>query len=177
MFCRVVVTGLAVAGLLAAPAFAQAPTARDAQPSPQIGKPITPPESAKAPADLRNPEDPEAEKAKEAVPKVNRVEPGMAHRGDGQTTLPRECQDCRRILARVLAAQEDGVLIVRDKTKQEIRLQMDTSTMKGQEESRFTGYVEGDRIEAYVKPDGKIHSINLWKPPAGMAGPDDISGG
>jgi len=158
-----------------APVQAQAPSAREAQTSPQILQPVQPPEATKAPADLRSPEEPNA--AKEENPRANRTDPAMVHSGSGTTVPARECNECKRIRGLVLAAQEDGILIIRDRSKKEIRITMDADTIKGLEESRFTGYVEGDRIEAYVKPDGKVHSINLWKAPAGMPGPDDISGG
>jgi hypothetical protein len=46
-------------------------------------------------------------------------------------------------------------LLVKDSSQKEVRLKLDESTQMGALGQPRTGtFVEGDRIEAYVKPDG-----------------------
>jgi hypothetical protein len=166
---RFVAMLIALSALSAMPALAQGPTARDAQPSDQINQPVKPPQGLEAPGDLRNPEEPTKSRPSEA----NRTDPANVSRGTGTTIPSRECEGCKRVQARVLGVQ-DNTLTVRDRSKQEIKLTMDRETIKGQENPKYGGYMEGDRIEAYVKPDGKVHSITLLRMPAGRPGPEDL---
>jgi hypothetical protein len=77
----------------------------------------------------------------------------------------------------VLTSDYDSLLI-RDGSKNEVRIHLDTETRLGQVNMRNQGFLEGDRIEAYVEPSGHAYSINLMKQTHGIPGAEgDVSGG
>jgi hypothetical protein len=86
-----------------------------------------------------------------------------------------ECQDCKTVRGKVLTVNQNTILI-RDRSKSEVRLTLTRDTIMGQEQSQFGGFNEGDRIEAYVKPNGEVHSISILRPASGRPGPDEIGG-
>jgi hypothetical protein len=60
---------------------------------------------------------------------------------------------------------------VKDSSQKEIRLKIDQSTDIGTLSQPRTGtFVEGDRIEAYVRPDGVAWSITALKQQQGQPG-------
>jgi len=103
------------------------------------------------------------------------LRPDSPARGEGpMASIPaRECNDCRVLRAKVLAVDQN-TLIVRDRSKTEIKLTMNKDTIVGEENPKYSGYMEGDRIEAYVRPDGQLHSITMYQPTHGRPGPDDL---
>jgi hypothetical protein len=77
----------------------------------------------------------------------------------------------------VLTVDNDSLLL-RDTSKKEVRIKLDKQTIYGQTNPRSVTFLEGDRIEAYVKPDGRAHSIGLLKQTHGIPGVEgDVSGG
>src|SRR3712207_1599554 len=93
-----VLTITAAAGslLLLGPVTSQAFTAQTQE---HVGQPVTPPETLKAPPDLRNPENPQ-EAAKDDIQRnPNRIDPALS----GRPTPPaRECEGCQLLRAKVL---------------------------------------------------------------------------
>ncbi len=62
-------------------------------------------------------------------------------------------------------------LLVKDAARKEVRLKLDQATRMGTLSQPRTGiFVEGDRIEAYVKPDGVAWSITALKQQQGQPG-------
>jgi hypothetical protein len=92
------------------------------------------------------------------------------------TSTSRECKDCKLIRGRVLKVEEDNTLIVRDRSKQETRIHLDKTTMIGQRNMKDEPFKEGDRIEAYVTPQGHAHSISLMRGQGGIPGDPDAGG-
>jgi hypothetical protein len=94
------------------------------------------------------------------------------------TTPPQStCDGCSVLKGLVLQADYDS-LLVRDSSKKEVRIKIDKDTSFGQVNPRNAGFLEGDRIEAYVRPDGRAHSVGLLKQTHGIPGAEgDVSGG
>ena len=68
-------------------------------------------------------------------------------------------------------------MVVRDASQKEVRLQVDQSTHMGNFSQPRTGtFTEGDRIEAYVKPDGVAWSIIGMKQQQGQPGIEGAPG-
>jgi hypothetical protein len=62
-------------------------------------------------------------------------------------------------------------LVIRDGSQKEVRMQVDQSTRMGNfSQPRAATFMEGDRIEAYVKPDGIAWSIMGMKQQQGQPG-------
>jgi len=91
------------------------------------------------------------------------------------TSTARECKDCKVIRGRVLKVDED-FLLVRDRSKQETRIHVDKTTMIGQRNLKDEPFKEGDRVEAYVTPQGHAHSISLMRGQGGIPGDPDAGG-
>jgi hypothetical protein len=113
---------------------------------------------AVAPGDLR--EDAPGEPTKQAKADTSRAS---------------ECRDCEVVRGRVLKV-EDEFLTVRDRSKREIRLHMDKTTIIGQRNLKDEPFKEGDRVEAYVSQNGHAHSISLMRGQGGIAGDPDAGG-
>lgn len=80
------------------------------------------------------------------------------------------CDECRIVRGLVLRSDEE-TLIVQDASKQEVSLKFGQKTDMGMLSQPRTGtFVEGDRVEAYVKPDGMIWSITALKQQQGQPG-------
>jgi hypothetical protein len=94
------------------------------------------------------------------------------------TTPPQNtCEGCSVLRGLVLKADYDS-LVVRDASKKEVRIKLDKETSFGQVNPRNAGFLEGDRIEAYVTPDGRARSVGLLKQTHGIPGAEgDVSGG
>ena len=76
--------------------------------------------------------------------------------------------------ARVLGVGSDGVLTVRDRSKKDIQLKVTQDTILGTENPRYGGFMEGEVVEAYVQPNGVVHSITVVKFPGGMPGAEEV---
>ena len=80
------------------------------------------------------------------------------------------CEGCHLVRGQVLSSDSTS-LLVRDASKKEVRLKVDQSTDLGNFSQPRTGtFVEGDRIEAYVRPDGVAWSIVGMKQQQGQPG-------
>ena len=66
--------------------------------------------------------------------------------------------------------------LVKDTAGKEIRMRVDKQTLKASANIRDEAFKEGDKIEAYVTPDGHAHSISLLRSQGGMPN-DPESGG
>lgn len=113
------------------------------------------PGSASAPKDLQDPENITREKS---TTKANTDQQKNA------------CEGCHLVRGLVLSSDSTS-LLVRDSAKKEIRLKIDQSTDIGTLSQPRTGtFMEGDRIEAYVRPDGVAWSITALKQQQGQPG-------
>jgi len=80
------------------------------------------------------------------------------------------CEGCKIVRGLVLSSDSKS-LVVRDASQKEVRMQVDQSTHMGNFSQPRTGtFMEGDRIEAYVKPDGVAWSIMGMKQQQGQPG-------
>jgi len=119
------------------------------------------PGNVPAPADLQNPE---------AMTKDQKTA-----KADSQ---PRNaCEGCKLIRGLVLSSDRDSIL-VKDASQKEVRLKLDQRTQMGQfSQPRAATFMEGDRIEAYVTPDGYAWSITALKEQQGQPGVEGAPGG
>ena len=80
------------------------------------------------------------------------------------------CEGCKVIRGLVLRSDSKS-LLVRDSSQNEVKLQVDQKTHMGNfSQPRAGTFMEGDRIEAYVKPDGVAWSITGMKQQQGQPG-------
>ena len=80
------------------------------------------------------------------------------------------CEGCKVVRGLVLRSDSKS-LLVRDSTQNEVSLKVDQKTHMGNFSQPRTGtFMEGDRIEAYVKPDGVAWSITGMKQQQGQPG-------
>jgi uncharacterized protein YdeI (BOF family) len=80
------------------------------------------------------------------------------------------CEGCKVVRGLVLRSDSQS-LVVRDASEKEVRMQVDQSTHMGNfSQPRAATFMEGDRIEAYVKPDGVAWSIIGMKQQQGQPG-------
>jgi hypothetical protein len=113
------------------------------------------PGSVPAPGDLQNPD---------------------AITGGQQTakadTRPKNlCEKCNLIRGMVLRVNPDGFLVKDAAGGKEVNLKVNQQTqMSEMSNPRAATFVEGDRIEAYVHPDGTIWSIVGLKQQQGQPG-------
>jgi hypothetical protein len=136
-----------------------APEMKDKTPSAQALKKST--ESATAPADLRGEDAPPAAKQQQQA--------------KADTSTSKECRDCQVVRGRVLKVDGES-LVVRDRSKKETRIHIDKKTMIGQRNMKDEPFKEGDRVEAYVTPQGHAHSISLMRAQGGIPGDPDAGG-
>lgn len=123
----------------------------------QLGKPG----SAPAAADLQNPE----------------ATTGEKHAKADTQQQKNACEGCKVVRGLVLSS-DDKSLLVKDSSQKEVRLKLDSSTQMGSLGQPRTGtFIEGDRIEAYVKPDGVAWSITVLKSQQGQPGAEGAPGG
>ena len=80
------------------------------------------------------------------------------------------CEGCKVVRGLVLSSDSKS-LVIRDGSQKEVRMQVDQSTRMGNfSQPRAATFMEGDRIEAYVKPDGIAWSIMGMKQQQGQPG-------
>ncbi|HKN87052.1 MAG TPA: hypothetical protein VJV04_09350 [Nitrospiraceae bacterium] len=80
------------------------------------------------------------------------------------------CEGCKVVRGLVLSSDSKS-LLVRDSSQNEVRLKVDQSTHMGNfSQPRAATFMEGDRVEAYVKPDGIAWSIIGMKQQQGQPG-------
>lgn len=142
--------------------------------NPRPSEEMLPSESTMAPDDLRAPNLVRAEPPKDGDPEArpNSVLPGSA------PPLVRECKDCARLQGQVMLSDYDSLLLKNELDDTEVRIYLDKDTRLGQVNIRNQGFLEGDRIEAYVKPDGHADSVNLQRELKGIPGVEgDVGGG
>ena len=73
------------------------------------------------------------------------------------------CEGCHVLRGQILQSDQKS-LLVKDASQKEVRLKVDEHTKMGQLSHPIAGtFVEGDRIEAYVTPDGRAWSITALK--------------
>lgn len=73
------------------------------------------------------------------------------------------CENCKVIRGLVLSSDSKS-LRIKDSSQKEVSLKLDERTRMGQvSHPEANTFVEGDRIEAYVKPDGVAWSITTLK--------------
>ena len=70
---------------------------------------------------------------------------------------------------------EKELYTVKDRSGKEVRLHVDRDTQKGNVNLKDEFFKEGDRIEAYVTPNGHAHSISILR--AQPNSPNDPEGG
>lgn len=80
------------------------------------------------------------------------------------------CEGCKVVRGLVLRSDSKS-LWVRDSSQNEVKLQVDQKTHMGNfSQPRAGTFMEGDRIEAYVRPDGVAWSITGMKQQQGQPG-------
>ena len=129
------------------------------------------PGAVPAPPDQQEAVAPDQSSSRPSGQGQTRLDP--SDRTSASTAPTRECEGCKLLRARVLAADNNGGLIVKDRSKQEIHLKVTRETIMGTENSRYGGFTEGEVVEAYVQPDGIVHSITVVKHPGGLPGADE----
>jgi hypothetical protein len=81
------------------------------------------------------------------------------------------CEGCKLIRGKVLQNDHDS-LLVRDTSKKEVRMKLDKGTQIGQADPKNATFIEGDRIEAMVTPDGHAWSVTLLRHQSNQPGVD-----
>ena len=108
-----------------------------------------------------------------AAPKdlqIQETSPGQIYNKANTDQQKNACEGCHLVRGLVLSSDSTS-LLVRDSAKKEIRLKIDQSTDIGTLSQPRTGtFMEGDRIEAYVRPDGVAWSITALKQQQGQPG-------
>jgi hypothetical protein len=113
------------------------------------------PGSVPAPGDLQNPD------VITGGPQTAKADP-----------RPKElCEKCHLIRGMVLRVNPDGFVVKEAAAGKEVNLKVNQQTQMGQISNPRAGtFVEGDRIEAYVHPDGTAWSITALKQQQGQPG-------
>jgi len=89
-------------------------------------------------------------------------------KGDAQSKS--SCEGCK-IVRGLVVSSDSKSLLVKDASQKEVRLKLDQSTQIGNlSQPRSGTFMEGDRIEAYVKPDGVAWSVTALKQQQGQPG-------
>lgn len=95
-------------------------------------------------------------------------------KGDPQSKAT--CEGCKIIRGLVLSSDSKS-LRIKDSSQNEVKLKVDQSTrMNNLGQPRTGTFIEGDRVEAYVKPDGVAWSITGLKQQKGQSGVDAAPG-
>lgn len=127
----------------------------------------------KAPEDLRDEESKGQASASAEPPSVT------DNQGQG-TGRDRRMQAMRDVQGDIIRGKVLKVLgenlLVREKSGKEINIHMDRRTKKGEVNLKDEPFKEGDRIEAYVMPDGHAFSITLMRAQGGIPGDPDAGG-
>jgi hypothetical protein len=96
-------------------------------------------------------------------------------KADPQSTAT-TCEGCKIVRGLVLSSDSKS-LRIKDSSQKEVNLTVDQSTrMNNLSQPRTGTFIEGDRIEAYVKPDGVAWSITGLKQQKGQSGVDAAPG-
>jgi hypothetical protein len=86
------------------------------------------------------------------------------------------CEGCKIVRGLVLSSDSKS-LRIKDSSQNEVKLKVDQSTRINNLGQPRTGtFIEGDRVEAYVKPDGVAWSITGLKQQKGQSGVDAAPG-
>ena len=86
------------------------------------------------------------------------------------------CEGCKVVRGLVLSSDSKS-LRIKDSSQKEVNLKVDPSTrMSNLGQPRTGTFIEGDRVEAYVKPDGVAWSITGLKQQKGQSGVDAAPG-
>ena len=86
------------------------------------------------------------------------------------------CEGCKIVRGLVLSSDSKS-LRIKDSSQNEVKLKVDQSTrMNNLSQPRTGTFIEGDRVEAYVKPDGVAWSITGLKQQKGQSGVDAAPG-
>jgi uncharacterized protein YdeI (BOF family) len=80
------------------------------------------------------------------------------------------CEGCTRVRGKVVRNDHNS-LVIKDKSQTEITLKIDERTQMGQVDPKNATFIEGDRIEAYVK-DGRAWSVTQLKQLSNQPGVD-----
>lgn len=131
--------------------------------SPEIEKLLKDRKAAIAPGDLR---DEEQQKSASAEGQRGGTDRRMEAMRDVQGDI---------IRGRVMQVLGEN-LLVKEKSGKEINIHMDRRTKKGEVNLKDEPFKEGDRIEAYVMPDGHAFSITLMRAQGGIPGDPDAGG-
>lgn len=80
------------------------------------------------------------------------------------------CEGCKVIRGQILLNENDSILL-KDTSDKEVRLKLNQNTQIANLSQPRTGtFMEGDRVEAYVTPDGYAWSITGLKQQQGQPG-------
>ena len=112
---------------------------------------------------------------------VDLQSPGTITR-EGQQTAKAEaqpkdlCENCKVIRGQILINDRDSILL-KDQSQKEIRLKLDQRTRMGNfSRPQSAQFLEGDRVEAFVTPDGYAWSITGLKQQQGQPGVEGAPG-
>jgi len=133
--------------------------------SPEIEQLLKDRKAAIAPGDLRDEEQQKSGSAEGQRP------------GGGTDRRMEAMRDVQGDIIRGRVMQVLGEnLLVKEKSGKEINIHMDRRTKKGEVNLKDEPFKEGDRIEAYVTPDGHAFSITLMRAQGGIPGDPDAGG-
>lgn len=131
--------------------------------SPEIEQLLKDRKAALAPGDLRD-EEPQKSASAEG-------------QGEGTDRRMEAMRDVQGDIIRGRVMQVLGEnLLVKEKSGKEINIHMDRRTKKGEVNLKDEPFKEGDKIEAYVTPDGHAFSITLMRAQGGIPGDPDAGG-
>ncbi len=87
------------------------------------------------------------------------------------------CEGCK-VLRGLVVRSDEKSLWVKEASQKEVRLKLNELTRMGQASNPLGGtFIEGDRIEAMVTPDGYAWSITVLKQQQSLPGADGAPGG
>jgi sporulation protein YlmC with PRC-barrel domain len=133
--------------------------------SPELQKLMKDMQQAKAPADLQ-----EEHGQKETTS-------ASQGSGSGMDRRMQAMRDVKGDIIRGRVTKIDGeTLMVKEKSGKEINIHVDGKTMKGAVNLKDDAFKIGDRVEAYVTPDGHAFSISLMQFQGGIPGDPDAGG-
>lgn len=127
--------------------------------SPELQKLLKDMQHAKAPADLRD---------------------EQSQKDSTSTGMDRRMQAMRDVKGDIIRGRvtkiEGESLMVKEKSGKEINIHVDGKTMKGTVNLKDEAFKIGDKVEAYVTPDGHAFSISLMQFQGGIPGDPDAGG-